>query len=619
MSVAMLLESFHQGHSISAYRLFGAHLGFDGDKEGVLFRVYAPHAKEVYVMGSFNNWDPRQYCMNRITQEGVHELFIEGVKENDHYKYHIVDHSGATYDKSDPYAFYSELRPQTASVVASIKHTWTDEKWMAKRTKNFDRPVNIYEVYAGGWKHQEDGSIYTYADLEKELIPYVKENGFTHIEFMPLNEYPFDGSWGYQASGYYSVTSRYGTPKEFASLINAAHNAGIGVIMDMVPVHFVKDSHGLRLFDGKPLYEYPKEEDANSQWGTCNFDLWKEEVRSFLMSGASFWCDIYHIDGIRIDAVSNIIYWQGNKSRGTNEGAIAFIRRMNYNLSKEYPGLMMIAEDSSDFPKVTAVTIDGGLGFDYKWDLGWMNDTLKYYSRDAIYRPFHHHDLTFSMAYFYSEKFVLPLSHDEVVHGKKTIVDRMWGTYEQKFAQARNLYVYMMTHPGKKLHFMGNEHGCFREFDEKKELDWFILKYPVHDSFTRFFKDLNMIYLNSKSLFEKDFDYDNFKWIDADNASQCIYSYYRQDDEKVLVVVLNMTPTSYEEFAIGVPYAGKYTEKLNSEKDIYSGCNMCNYKPLMTTNVEKHGFENTLTIRVAPFAGIIFEMEKKSSKKKKDK
>jgi 1,4-alpha-glucan branching enzyme len=446
-----------------------------------------------------------------------------------------------------------------------------------------------------------------YEELVHHLIPYIKDMGYTHIELMPLIEHPFDGSWGYQAHGYFSLTSRYGTPKQFMHLINQCHINNIGVILDFVPVHFVKDDFGLRYFDGSALYEYSNEKDANSQWDTQNFDLWKEEVRSFLMSSASFWMETYHIDGLRVDAVSNLIYWHGNKQSGSNDGAVAFIRRLNYYLNVRYPGVTMIAEDSSDFPKVTHPTTDMGLGFDYKWDMGWMNDTLKYYALDPIYRQFHHHQLTFSMAYFYSENFILPLSHDEVVHGKGTIINKMWGSYEQKFAQVRNLYLYMMTHPGKKLNFMGNELAQFKEFDESTELDWFLLGFDAHNKFHRYIRDLNHVYFYHTSLSNQDYAHPGFKWIDADNASQSIYSYLREDDHSTVVVVLNMTPNAFEHFRLGVPHAGLYTEIMNTEKDIYNGNNMCNYFPLNSEDYPSHGYPQSINIRIAPFAGIMFE------------
>ena len=442
------------------------------------------------------------------------------------------------------------------------------------------------------------------------MIPYVKEQGFTHIELMPLNEHPFDGSWGYQATGYFSATSRYGTPKQLMEFINQCHHHDIGVIIDFVPVHFVKDYFGLIEFDGTPLYEYPNPQDAHSEWGTMVFDLWKEEVRSFLMSAASFWMDVYHIDGIRIDAVANIIFWHGDKRRGVNEGALAFIRRLNYYLSQRYPSAILIAEDSSDFPKVTHPTFEMGLGFDYKWDLGWMNDTLKYYSMDPIFRSYHHHQLTFSMAYFYSERFIMPLSHDEVVHGKGTIINKMWGDYDQKFAQVKNLYLYMFTHPGKKLNFMGNELGHFREWDENREMDWHLLQYTRHNSLNRFFVDLNRIYTHHSCLSRYDYEHRGFRWIDADNTNQSIYSYYREDEKSVIVTVLNMTPVAYEQFHIGVPIAGEYVELINSQKLIYEGNDMCNYVPLHAIEELCHNLPYKIIIRLAPFGAMMFEVKK---------
>jgi 1,4-alpha-glucan branching enzyme len=392
--------------------------------------------------------------------------------------------------------------------------------------------------------------------------------------------------------------------------INQCHHQDIGVIIDFVPVHFVKDYFGLIEFDGTPLFEYPNPEDAHSQWGTMVFDLWKEEVRSFLMSAASFWMDVYHIDGIRIDAVSNIIYWHGDKKRGVNEGALAFVRRMNYYLSQRYPSAILIAEDSSDYPKVTQPTFEMGLGFDYKWDLGWMNDTLKYYTMDPVFRSYHHHQLTFSMAYFYSEKFILPLSHDEVVHGKGTIINKMWGDYDQKFAQVKNLYLYMFSHPGKKLNFMGNELAHFREWDENREMDWHLLQYSRHNSLNRFMVDLNRIYTHHSCLSRYDYEQRGFRWIDADNSDQSIYSYYREDEKCVIVTILNMTPVAIEEFHVGVPLAGEYVELINSQKAIYEGNDMCNYVPLVAIEETCHNLPFKIIVRVAPFGAMMLEVSK---------
>ncbi len=601
-------ETFHQGHCLDAHKFYGAHFDYES-APGVRFTTYAPNARNVQLVGSFNNWE-RPLNLERLS-DGSWTVFVPDVAEWTLYKYKIEQADGNWVEKSDPYAFASELRPKSANLVVNLGNfPWRDQMWINRREKYFNKPMNIYELHLGSWMKRDAHEWMNYEEIAHQLIPYVKEMGFTHIELMPLTEYPFDGSWGYQAHGYFSLTSRYGTPKQFMSFVDECHLNDIGVILDFVPVHFVKDNYGLRYFDGTPLFEYPNPHDANSQWDTLNFDLWKEEVRSFLLSSASFWLETYHVDGLRIDAVSNIIFWHGNKNNGTNDGATAFIRRLNYYLNVRYPGVIMMAEDSSDYPKVTHPTTEMGLGFDYKWDLGWMNDTLKYYSLDPVYRQFHHHQLTFSMAYFYSENFILPLSHDEVVHGKGTIINKLWGDYKQKFAQARNLYAYMFSHPGKKLNFMGNELAHFREFDENVEQDWFLLGYHTHHSFNRFFRDLSHIYKHHSCLSHHDYKHHGFKWIDADNASQSIYSYYREDEESVVIVILNMTPVSYESYRLGVPYKGTYTEIINTEKDIYDGCNMCNFEPLVSEKHEAHRFDNSILVRIAPFAGVYLEMKK---------
>lgn len=601
-------EKFHQGHCLDAHKYYGAHFDYES-APGVRFTTYAPNARNVQLVGSFNNWE-KPLNLERLS-DGSWTVFVPDVAEWTLYKYKIEQADGNWVEKSDPYAFASELRPKSANLVVNLGNfPWRDQMWVNRREKYFDKPMNIYELHLGSWMKRDAHEWMNYEEIAHQLIPYVKEMGFTHVELMPLTEYPFDGSWGYQAHGYFSLTSRYGTPKQFMTFVDECHLNDIGVILDFVPVHFVKDNYGLRSFDGTPLFEYPNPHDANSQWDTLNFDLWKEEVRSFLLSSASFWLETYHVDGLRIDAVSNIIFWHGNKNNGTNDGATAFIRRLNYYLNVRYPGVIMMAEDSSDYPKVTHPTTEMGLGFDYKWDLGWMNDTLKYYSLDPVYRQFHHHQLTFSMAYFYSENFILPLSHDEVVHGKGTIINKLWGDYKQKFAQARNLYAYMYSHPGKKLNFMGNELAHFREFDENVEQDWFLLGYHTHHSFNRFFRDLSHIYKHHSCLSHHDYKHHGFKWIDADNASQSIYSYYREDEESVMIVILNMTPVSYESYRIGVPYKGSYTEIINTEKDIYDGCNMCNFEPLVSEKHEAHRFDNSILVRIAPFAGVYLEMKK---------
>ena len=601
-------KKFHEGHCLEAHKVFGAHFEYH-KAPGVRFTVYAPNAQRVQVIGSFNDWQ-EGIDLHRL-EDGSWTVFLTDIQEWTLYKYRIQQALGNWIEKSDPYAFASELRPNSANLVVDLnKYSWGDHMWVSRREKYFNKPLNIYEVHLGSWMKRSAHEWMNYEELAHKLIPYVKEMGYTHIELMPLNEYPFDGSWGYQAHGYFSLTSRYGTPKQFMYFVDQLHQHDIGIIMDFVPVHFVKDDFGLRYFDGTPLYEYPNDHDANSQWDTMNFDLWKEEVRSFLMSAANFWIETYHIDGLRVDAVANIIFWHGNKNLGINEGATAFIRRLNYYLNVRHPGVIMVAEDSSDYPLVTHPTTSTGLGFDYKWDLGWMNDTLKYYAVDPIYRSFKHNQLTFSMAYFYTENFILPLSHDEVVHGKGTIINKMWGDYGQKFAQVRNLYAYMFAHPGKKLNFMGNEIAHFREWDEAVETDWFLLGYKMHHAFQRYMKDLNRIYMHHSCLSFYDYKYDGFKWIDADNAAQSIFSFYREDPISVIVVILNMTPVSYESYRVGVPLTGTYTEILNSEKDIYGGCNMCNYEPIVAEELEAHHQKQSIDVRIAPFSAIYFEVKK---------
>ena len=612
-----IMDRYYQGCALDAYELFGAHLCEERGKKGVRFTVYAPHAQGIQVIGSFDDWSCKGHQMRRKDDKGIWSLFVAEAKEGDMYKYRVTQATGRIVDKMDPYAFYSELRPNTASIVTNLDYKkWSDEKWLAQRTKNFDKPVNIYEMHLGSWKKDEDQEWVNYKDIAKELIAYVKENNFTHIELMPLNEYPFDGSWGYQCSGYFSATSRYGSAQELMYLINACHRANIGIIMDFVPVHFVRDDFSLSYFDGTPLYEYEKACDADSQWGTANFNLWREEVRSFLMSAAAFWIDKYHVDGLRMDAISNIIHWHGNKDLGENEGALHFIKRMNYHLSEAYKGVMLIAEDSSDFANVTKATQDGGLGFDYKWDLGWMNDTLKYLEKDPIYRKWHHNNITFSMAYFYSERFIMEFSHDEVVHGKKTIVDKIWGSYEEKFAQLRTLYLYMFTHPGKKLNFMGNELAHFREWDEEKQCDWDLLKYPMHDAFHRYFAKLGELYSKTPALYETEYDWTSFQWIDADNADENMFSYLRKNENSYYIVILNFSPNAYKKHAFGVPEKGVYHELLNTEQDIWGG-EITELGKMKAVEKECNKLPYTIEVDVPAFGGVLLELKKRKKPVKK--
>ena len=614
-----IVDNYYKGQALDAYDYFGAHPCVEKGVKGVRFTTFAPHAEKIQVIGSFDDWSCKGHQMKRKDKEGIWSIFVGGAKVGDMYKYRVTQATGRLVDKMDPYAFYSELRPNTASIVVDLNYKkWSDEKWLAARDKNFDKPVNIYELHIGSWRKDEDVEWVNYKAIAKELIAYVKENNFTHIELMPLNEHPFDGSWGYQCSGYFSATSRYGTPEDLMYLVNACHKAGIGVIMDFVPVHFVRDDFSLSYFDGTPLYEYEKAVDADSQWGTANFNLWKEEVRSFLMSAAAFWIDKYHFDGLRMDAISNVIFWHGNKELGANTGAIDFVKRMNWNLSQKFHGVMLIAEDSSDYPNVTKSTLDGGLGFDYKWDLGWMNDTLKYLEKDPVYRKWHHNNITFSMAYFYSEKFIMEFSHDEVVHGKKTIVDKIWGTYEQKFSQLRTLYLYMFTHPGKKLNFMGNELAHFREWDETKECDWFLLKYPVHDAFHKYFAKLGEIYKKTPTLYEKEYDWQSFQWIDADNADENMFTYKRVSEDREYIIILNFSPNTYKAHTFGVGYAGTYNEIINTESDVFGGA-ITEKQKVKSVKGECNKQPFTITVNVPPFGGIMLEHKVTKTKKKTTK
>ena len=595
----MNLDYFFSGLDTQAYRYMGCH----PHGNGVEFYVWAPHAKGVEVFMSKENFEVF-HPLEKVDDRGIWHLIIDDCECIYSYRYRIHTPDGGHVDKSDPYAFYSERRPANASVMYDLsQYRFTDEQYMEKRNFSYQNPLNIYELHVNGFKHE--GELTTYRELKEELIPYVKEMGYTHIEIMPIVEHPFDGSWGYQATGFLSATSRYGTPWDLMDFINECHLNDIGVILDVAYVHFATDSYGLVKFDGRECYEFKDPRLAKSQWGSYQFDLGSGPVISYLMSSANIFLNEYHFDGLRMDAVSNIIFFDGNKNIGINESGLAFIKRFNYSIKKEHPDVMLIAEDSTDYAKVTVPTEYEGLGFDYKWDLGWMNDTLKYYAMDPEYRQYHHNQLTFSMAYFYSEKFILPLSHDEVVHSKKTIIDKMWGTYESQFSQCRNLFLYMFTHPGKKLNFAGNELAMYREFDETRGLDWDLLKYPTHDSFNRYFKDLCHIYKSYKAFNSYDYDPLSFKWIDADNYKQSIYIYTRYDEDYCFVVILNMKPISYTDYKIGVPYTGVYTELINSEKDIYSGCNMCNFKPVRSRKVKAHGLPNSISVDIAPYAGLI--------------
>ena len=599
----MNLDYFFSGLDTQAYQYMGVHkLG-----DGVEFYLWAPHARNVEVFMSRDNFSVF-YPFEKIDQRGIWHCVVEHCEPIYSYRYRITAPEGYYIYKSDPYAFYSELRPDNASVMYDLSYfQFTDKEYMEKRHFSYENPLNIYEIHVNGFKH--DGRLTTYRELKETLIPYVKQTGFTQIEMMPIVEHPYDGSWGYQATGFFSATSRYGTPYDLMDFINECHLNNIGVILDVAYVHFATDGFGLGNFDGQACYEYKTEDMQRSQWGSYQFDLGSGPVISYLMSSANFFLNEFHFDGLRMDAVSNIIFHEGNKNIGENQSGLSFVKRFNYTIKKEHPDVLLIAEDSTDYPKVTVPTMYEGLGFDYKWDLGWMNDTLKYYAMDPEFRQYHHNMLTFSMAYFYSEKFILPLSHDEVVHSKKTIVDKMWGNYETQFAQCRNLFLYMFTHPGKKLNFLGNDIAMYREFDETRGMDWDLLQYPAHDSFNRFFRDLCQIYNAYKVFSCYDYDPSSFRWIDADNYRQSVYIYTRYEEDYCFLIVLNMKPISYTNYRIGVPYRGVYTEIINTEKDIYNGCNMCNFKPIRSHKIKSHGLPNSIEIDLAPYAGVMFAVK----------
>ncbi len=609
------LYLFNEGKLQEAYKHFGSHLIKDDLNRimGVRFTVYAPHAKIVSVVGDFNNWDSRINVMEKVDPCGVYRIFIPRLQEWTRYKYCIVTAYGQTIFKADPYAYFSDNRPETSSKVYDIDgYVWHDETYLDKRhNRSIDHDkMAVYEVHLGTWMTKPDGSSHKYNELVDYLIPYIKAHGFTHIEIMPIVEHPLDESWGYQGTGYYSATSRYGVPKDLMYLIDQCHQNSIGVIFDWVPGHICKDAHGLYLFDGEPLYEYSDYKiRENEVWGTVNLDLGKGVTRSFLISNALFWINYFHADGFRIDAVSNIVYFLGDQSKGTNYPAVEFLQNLSIAVKQRDYSVMLIAEDSTTYPKMTYPVSEGGVGFDFKWNMGWMNDTLRYFEKDPIYRKYHHDLITFGLVYTYSERFVLPLSHDEVVHGKNSLINKMPGDYWQKFANFRTLIGLQFTHPGKKLLFMGGEFAQMHEWKDKEELDWFLLQYPLHERANRFVRDIIQVYNYHKALFELDHQQEGFSWIDSANRDQSVFSYirYAQDPSDFCVVVLNMTPNAHEKFKIGVPRLGIYEEIINSDKDIYGGSNVYNGEPIKASHETFHQREYSITIKLAPLSISIFQ------------
>lgn len=533
-----LFRTFYDGYSHDAYKYLGAH--YDKKNKTVTFRVYAPNAQRVYLTGDFNDWENIE--MQRFDAHGTYEYISKEAKLDSLYKFRFITQEGQLIEKADPYAFKMELRPGFAGVVTDLdEFKFTDAKWMKQRTKNFDNKVNIYEMHFGSWRRKEDSSWYTYKELTPLIIEHVKKHRFTHIELMPIMEHPLDASWGYQVSGFFSTTSRYGSPQELMYFINECHNNDIGVILDFVPAHFVADSYSLSKFDGTNIYEYGSEDVEKTEWGSYNFDYSGNETSSFVLSSLAFWLERFHFDGIRMDAIRNLIFWQGVEERGVNDINIEFLKKCNSILNQQYPEVMLIAEDSSSYPNCTLDVKHDGLGFDYKWDMGWMHDTLRYFKLHPKERIYHPSYISFSMYYYYNEKYLLPLSHDEVVHGKQTIIDKIWGNYEQKFAQLRLLYLYMYTHPGKKLNFMGNETAHFREWHEYEELDWVLMLYPEHAIFLDYFSGLMRFYSDHPSLYEKDYDPYGFQWTDPDDFQRGIFGFYRITDDEKLLILFNFS------------------------------------------------------------------------------
>lgn len=618
------LEVFHTGDSVRAYDFLGAHLVNRNDKNGVVFRVWAPTARSVSVAGDFNNWNNEANYMYNIGY-GVWEVFVEGVKQFCTYKYCIESEYGDRLMKADPYAFHAQTRPGQASVVYDIEsYSWNDSEWFNKRKENniSSSPMNIYEIHAGSWRKYPDGNFFNYQKLADELIPYLKEMHYTHVQLMPIMEHPYDGSWGFQTTGYYAPTSRYGTPSDFMAFVDKLHGEGIGVILDWVPSNFPTDDFGLARFDGSPLYESndPKTSKRDS-WGTCLFNYARFEVTSFLVSCAMFWLDKYHIDGLRIGALSSMLYldygktegeWEPNKFGGKeNLDAVDFVKRLNTAVHMYHPDVMMFAEENTSWPKLTHKIEDGGLGFDFKWNMGWMNDMLHYMSLNSMWRPFNHDSLTFSFYYAFSEKFLLPISHDEVSHGKGSLIKQMPGKYDEQFAGVRAFITYMYAHPGKKLVFMGTEIGQFDEWNHEETIQWDLLEFEKHKKLKTFFKELNKFYLDCKPLYELDTVWKGFDWIHHDDYTNSVIAFKRTDkngDE--IVSVCNFQPIRRDEYCIGVPKYGLYDEVFNSDEERFGGSGVVNGNNIKTEVMKIHGFDQGLSLTLPPLSVIYLRCTK---------
>ena len=622
-------ELFYSGRDCRAFDYMGAHPFVQDGEQGYLFRVYAPEAEKVSVMGEFNDWNRDADYMTR-DEQGIWEKFIPNIPEYAAYKYSVWAKSGDVFDKSDPYGFHFETRPGNATKAYDLDgYEWGDASWLDWRKKHlpYSNPVNIYECHLGSWKMHEDGNFYSYRQLADELVPYVKEMGYTHIEFMPLTEYPFDGSWGYQVIGYFAATSRYGTPKDLMYLIDKAHQAGLGVIMDWVPAHFPKDGCGLVEFDGSHLYEYADPlKMEHKEWGTRVFDYGKVSTRNLLFSSAMFWIEKFHMDGLRVDAVASMLYldynrqgeWRPNVHGGReNLEAVDFLRLLNEYILTDHPDVMMIAEESTAWPMVTKPGYDGGLGFNFKWNMGWMNDMLCYCSADPFFRKDMHDKITFSFMYAFSENYILPLSHDEVVHGKCSLISKMPPPYENQFGGLRALYGYMAAHPGKKMLFMGGEFAQFSEWAYQRGLDWMLLDYPAHRQIQAYVKALNHFYLATPQLWEQDTDWRGFEWISHEDNRNNIIAFRRvAKDGSDIVVVVNFSPEEQQEYRIGVPITGTYEEIFTSDKTEFGGSGMANGK-LKTENKPMHGQEQSIVLKIPRFGVLFFKGKARAKRRTK--
>jgi 1,4-alpha-glucan branching enzyme len=619
------LHLFGEGRLRRAYDMLGAHPMQTEGVAGVRFAVWAPNAERVSVIGDFNRWDGRIHPMRSLGSSGVWEVFLPGIGINSLYKFEIRNrHSGSILVKADPYGFSFEMRPSTAArVVAADTHAWGDASWMMQRGHAdwLHQPMNVYELHAGSWKLGENGRFLNFRELADQLVPYVKELGFTHIELMPISEHPLDESWGYQTTGYFGVTSRFGSPDDFRHFVDACHQANIGVILDWVPAHFPKDSWALAHFDGTALYEHEDPRLGEHQdWGTLIFNYGRNEVRNFLISNAHYWMEEFHIDGLRVDAVASMLYldysrkhneWLPNKFGGReNLDAIEFLKELNMMVHEEFPGALTIAEESTAWPMISRPVYLGGLGFSMKWNMGWMNDTLAYFKQDPVHRRYHHNQLTFGQLYAYTENFVLPFSHDEVVHGKRSLLDKMPGDAWQKFANLRLLLTYQMTYPGKKLNFMGNEIGQGREWNVNSSLDWHLLDTHWHRGVQRLTADLGKLYINTPALHELDFTHEGFAWVDCHDADQSIINYLRRArDGSYVVVLLNFTPVPRQGYRIGVPESGVYRELANSDAECYGGGNLGNGAGLQSEEQPWMGYPHSIVVTLPPLAGLILKRD----------